>query len=278
MKTEKIDLLRRNLQNLGSVLVAYSGGVDSSLLLYVAHEVLGEKVIAVTAVSELMDANETREARDFAAQLGVRHLLVEVNDLDNAAFVANSPERCYHCKKYRFLQLKDLAERHGLSCVAEGSNLDDLQDYRPGHKAVAELGIKSPLREAMLTKKEIREYARQFGLHVWNKPSKPCLATRIPYGTTITRDALLRIGQAEAFLSQLLHEEQLRVREHGDLARLEIPRDIFSRATEKKTSLLIHEKLKQLGFSYIALDILGYRQGSMNENIIIDKKNTRKEG
>lgn len=268
MKMEKIELLRRILQDMGSVLVAYSGGVDSALLLYVSHQVLGDKALAVTAISELMGDNEAREARDFAEQLGARHLQIAIDDLGNADFAANPPDRCYHCKKFRFLRLKELAHKNGLSWVVEGSNLDDLQDYRPGHKAAAELGIRSPLREAGLSKEEIREYARQFGLSVWNKPSKPCLATRIPYGTPVTRESLLRIGNAEAILSTILQEEQVRVREHGNLARLEIPREIFPRIAEEKTALLLYEKLKQLGYAYIALDILGYRQGSMNETIL----------
>lgn len=263
----KLNKLLQLLKEMESLLVAYSGGVDSSLLLAAASQALGDKVLAVTAVSELMSKDEIREAQDLARSLGVRHQLLYVDDLGNKDFAANPPDRCYHCKKFRFLQLKELAEKENLHWVAEGSNLDDLTDYRPGHLAVAELGIRSPLKEVGLTKQEIRTLARQLNLPVWNKPAKPCLATRIPYGTPITKESLTRIGQAESFLSEILQTDQIRVREHGDLARLEISRDLFPRLLEEKTSKSVYSELKKIGYSYIAMDILGYRLGSMNETL-----------
>jgi len=263
----KLILLERSLQNLKSVLVAYSGGVDSSLLLAVSHRVLGSNVLAVTAVSEIMTEKEITGARTFAQKLGARHLLVPAGDLENPEFIKNSPERCYYCKKHRFLLLKELAIRHNLQWVVEGSNFDDISDYRPGMQAVRELGIKSPLQEAGLTKKEIRTLAKEIGLPSWDKPAQPCLATRIPYGLPITREALERINKAEAFLTSLLGHEQARVRDHGSIARLELPPEDFSLIIKPSVASSIYREMKTLGYTYIALDLLGYRQGSMNENL-----------
>lgn len=263
----KLALLHDRLHELESVLVAYSGGVDSSLLLAAAKRALGHKVLAVTASSELISPEEIAGAKELAAQLGVRHMVVSVQDLDNTGFTANNPDRCYHCKKYRFQLLLKLAQAEGLKWVVEGSNMDDLSDYRPGHRAVEELGIKSPLREAGLTKAEIRSAACQWDLPVWNKPAKPCLATRIPYGTPITRGALERIGKAETCLVNLLGHPQVRVREHGTLARLEIPRELFALVMDSSMAQSIYEQMQKLGYSYTALDLLGYRQGSMNESL-----------
>jgi len=269
---EKIKKLESIVREMGSMLVAYSGGVDSALLLAVSSAILGDKVLAVTAASELSPPGEVEEAAALARSLGAKHLIIRVKDLENDQFTANTPERCYYCKKQRFLSLKELAAQHSLNWVAEGSNVDDLRDYRPGHKAVTELGIRSPLLEAGLTKAEIRQIARDKGLSVWNKPAMPCLVTRLPYGVPITPQTLQRIGQAESLLSELLGIKEIRVREHGDIARLEMPREHFAQVLDPKLAGKIYKELKELGYSYIALDILGYRQGSMNENIMLPEE------
>lgn len=263
--------LENILHDLGSALVAYSGGVDSALLLACAHSVLGGNVLAVTAVSEIMTDREIIDAQELAQQLGVRHVLVPAGDLDNPDFVKNSPERCYYCKKHRFLLMKELAQKHNLRWVVEGSNLDDFNDYRPGLRAVREMGVRSPLLEAGFSKAEVREMAKEMGLSVWNKPSEPCLATRIPYNRPITRAAVERINKAEAFLAVFLgqgsRQVRVRVRDHGDIARLEIPPEFYPLVCTAFAAQTIYREMRSLGYTYTALDLLGYRQGSMNESI-----------
>ncbi len=261
----KLLKLKNRLQELRSVLVAYSGGVDSALLLAVAHKVLGDKAIAVTAVSELMTEKEVEEAKFFTANQQIRHMILPVSDLTDPEFTNNTPNRCYYCKKRRFIMLKDLAQQKGIDWVIEGSNLDDLSDYRPGARAIKELNILSPLQEAGFTKKDVRNLAQELGLSVWNKPSQPCLATRIAYGTTITKEALNRVKKAEEYLTSLLGTHTLRVRDHNTIARLEINHEDFSLIALPANAKAISNKLKSLGFSYVTLDLQGYRQGSMNE-------------
>lgn len=283
---EQLTLLKENIRQLGSVLVAFSGGVDSTFLLAVAKQVLGNKVLAVTITSEIMPENESKAAEETAHSLGVEHHLLTVSALHNQDFASNTSLRCYHCKTRYFNHLKLLAAKRGFHHVIEGSNQDDLKDYRPGRQAVLELGIKSPLQEVGLNKQSVRSLAKSLGLPVWNKPAQPCLATRIPYGTPITREALIQIKEAEKYLNNLYQDKwqkafppangcsekvqenlQLRVRHHGNLARLEIPPDFFPLITAPDTAKAIYQKLKALGYAYITLDLLGYRQGSMNETL-----------
>lgn len=263
---DKLDKLKKYLKQLESIAVAYSGGVDSTFLLKVARDVLGDNVIAVTARSSTYPERELREAADFVLQAGIRHVVVSSGELDIAAFTDNAPDRCYHCKREMLSKVIAVAQNNNLRYVVEGSNVDDSGDYRPGMKAVRELGVGSPLREAGFGKEEIRTLSREMGLPAWNKPALACLASRFPYGQKITGDKLRVVEQAEQFLLEL-GLKQVRVRHHGDIARVEVSpeeRDIFF-----DTELMdgVYEKFRQLGFIYASLDLKGYRTGSMNEAI-----------
>ncbi len=247
----------------GGVLVAFSGGVDSTYLLKAALDVLGpDKVLAVTVVSEVHPRREIREACRLAASLGGRHRLIEIKALDDRDFVQNSPERCYFCKKRMCTSLLLLAEAEGLQAVVDGANTDDLDDYRPGARAVAELGIMSPLQEACMGKEDIRRVSRTLGLPTWSKPALACLATRFPYGEEITAVKLCQVEQVEDYLFQAGFA-QVRVRHHGPVARLEL----FPEHRQKALALAegIYSACRQAGFRFAALDLLGYRQGSMHE-------------
>jgi len=262
--TEKLNALRGILSDLGSVVVAYSGGTDSTLLLKVAHEELGQKSVAVTAVSPTLTREEMDCAARLAEQIGAEHLLIESDELDSPDYVANSPDRCYYCKHLRFDTLMQLAQERGFLHVVDGTNVDDRGDHRPGMRAGRELGVRSPLQEAGFTKADIRAASRRLGLPNWNEPSNACLASRIPYGTPITRERLQQIEEAE----RLLHElgfAQLRVRVHGDVARIEVQAESLADVLERR--LLILDQLRKLRFSYVTLDLEGYRTGSMNETL-----------
>ena len=258
----KLTRLRALLRETGGIAVAFSSGVDSTFLLKVSHEELGERVIAVTARSHSFPKREQDEAAAFCAREGIRQVVVDSEELAIPGFCQNPTNRCYLCKKELFTKILEIARSEGLSAVAEGSNMDDLGDYRPGLQAIRELGIMSPLREAELTKAEIRELSLRMGLPTWNKPSFACLASRFPYGEEITVERLARVEQAEQYLLDLGFE-QVRVRSHGDLARIEVCAADIPKAVEQREK--IHAALKGFGFAYVALDLLGYRTGSMNE-------------
>ncbi|MDK2822777.1 MAG: pyridinium-3,5-biscarboxylic acid mononucleotide sulfurtransferase [Clostridia bacterium] len=258
----KLNELKNWFKDKNGVLVAFSGGVDSTLLLKVALDVLGDKALAVTANSPLNTPQEKENAVQLAKKLGANHLVVDLNDLENPLVRANPSDRCYHCKKARFEKMLQLAKENDLEVVVEGSNLDDLNDYRPGLKAVKELGVASPLEEIGLPKKEIRQLAKELDLPVWNKPSEPCLATRIPFNTELTLDKLQRVMHGEHFLKIKIKLNQVRVRDHNGLARIEVEQNEIEKAFLKRD--IINEKFINLGYKYVTLDLMGYRTGSMN--------------
>ncbi len=263
---DKYFSLITNLKNLGSLAVAFSGGVDSTFLLYAAKEALGEKAIAVTISSDFVSHREQDDAKNFCAEHGIKQIVCPVNMSDIEHFSENPPDRCYYCKKRLFETIIKKAGENGITYVAEGSNLDDNNDYRPGHRAIKELGVKSPLREASLSKAEIRALSKEFGLPTWQKPSFACLASRIPYGNIITSDKLSKIEQAESYL-QDLGFSQFRVRLHEDIARIEVLPSDFSKIMEESTRVDVYTHIKKLGFSYVTLDLQGYRTGSLNETL-----------
>ncbi len=263
---EKFRKLREIITECGSLAVAFSGGVDSGFLLKCAHDVLGDRVLAVTADSMFIPRAEIQSARDFCQRCGIRQKLISIDVLGTAGVKENPPDRCYHCKRGIFECMLDAAAEEGISVVAEGSNLDDEGDYRPGMRAIRELSVRSPLKEAGLNKAEIRELSRRMGLDTWDKPSMACLASRVPYGEELSCEKLRRVEQAE----ELLHGLgiiQCRVRCHGTLARIEVLPEDFKRVMNDEIREKLIGSFKEYGFSYVSMDLEGFRSGSMNETL-----------
>lgn len=252
------------LHDCGSVLVACSGGVDSVLVAAIAAKALGDKTAAATAVSPSLAAHELADARAAARAVGIRHLEVETNELDRPDYAANAPDRCFHCKDTAYSTFTELAHREGFAVVVDGTNADDVGDHRPGRQAATQHGVRSPLAEAGINKQEIRDWARELGLEVWDKPAAACLASRIPYGSTVTREKLGRIERAEAALKDLGFH-QCRVRDHGQVARIEVAPTRLADLINLREP--VTAALKEAGFAYVSLDLEGFRSGSMNETL-----------
>ena len=263
---EKFEKLKNYLSSLESVVVAFSSGVDSTFLLKTAHDVLGDKVIAVTAESCSFPKRELNEAKLFCQKEGIKHIVVESEELEIDGFCKNPVNRCYLCKKELFEKITEIAKENNIKNIVEGSNIDDNGDYRPGLQAVSELNIKSPLRYAELNKNEIRELSKKLELNTWDKQSFACLSSRFVYGQEITKEKLSMVDKAEQLLLDLGFH-QLRVRIHGTIARIEVLPDEFPKLIEEKNRLKIVTEFEKYGFTYISMDLKGYRTGSMNETL-----------
>jgi len=267
----KLEQLRALFVPMESVIVAFSGGVDSSFVLKVAHDTIGERVLALTTTSPTMPAEDLESARSIAALVGARHLVIESNELEIPGYAANPLNRCYLCKHNLFSVSEAKAAELGIEHVVDGLNLDDLQDYRPGIQAAAQKGVRHPLVESELTKSEIRELSRVLDLPTWDRPASPCLSSRFPYGTTITLEGLDQVSRGEQLLRR--HGFRLiRVRYHGEVARLELGRDEMHRMLEPELAELVAREFRAIGFRFVTLDLKGYRSGSLNEGLVATAK------
>jgi len=260
----KFERLTNLLREQEGLLVAFSAGVDSTFLLKIAHMVMAEKAIALTASSPTAPPGELEAAKEFAKNLGCRHIILDSHEMANPSFAENPVNRCFFCKDELYRICRKQADQLGIATVVDGTNLDDLKDHRPGLKAAKECGVRHPLVEAEMTKEDIRRYSRALDLPTWDKPSSPCLSSRFPYGTAIPFDRLTKVAACEVFMKELRFRE-FRVRYHGNLARIEVSPNEIDRLFEREIRDAIVKKFKEIGFNYVSLDLQGFRSGSLNE-------------